>query len=353
MSAFRFHDPPWLLALPLIALALAWSARRARGRTLPYSSALLVADLPRSLAQTLAASLPGLLGLGLALVALALARPQLGSEEFRVRREGIAIQVALDRSDSMAALDFTLDGERVNRITAAKSVLARFVNERPDDSIGLIAFGGYAESLAPLTLDHTAYQDILKGVDLAGMAGPDAGRLAQVADPRFLQEEGATAIGDALALGVERLKDASAKSRILILLSDGQNTAGVIEPLDAARSAAAFGIKVYTIGIGSTGLVPIPERGPGGRMRVVQRPLALDEATLGEIARLTGGRYFNAKDTGALEHVYGEIDQLEKTAVEDLRYTEYRERFSMALLPGLALLALALTLQATRLRSLP
>ena len=352
MSEFHFHDPSWLLVLPLVAALWWWRERRERRRGCLYSSVLLVQDLPVSAAQRAAAALPWMTLLGLALVVLALARPQLGDEQFRVRREGVAIQVALDRSDSMAALDFQLDGQEANRLDAAKAVLGQFIAARPDDDIGLVAFGGFAESLAPLTNDHAALAQILEQVQLVGLAGARAEDLARVAGERFLQEEGATAIGDALALGVERLRAAAAESRILVLLSDGQNTAGLLDPLAAARSAAAYGIKVYTIGIGSSGLAPFPMRSASGRTRRVLQPVELDEQTLTEIARLTGGRYYNARSTDALAAVYREIDQLEKTAVEDLRYTEYRERFPLVLLPGLALLVLAVALQSTRLRRL-
>lgn len=360
MSGFRFHDPLWLLSIPVLLFLLVWNHRRRNAHSIIYSSASLVRNLPRSLKQRVRSLLPWAAGLGFVLVAAALARPQLGSEEFRIRREGIAIQIALDRSGSMAAQDFTLGNQRVNRLEAARSVVHDFVEGdgkdlpgRGDDRVGLIAFGGFAESLTPLTLDHVALLQILQQVQLPPLGGPLRDTRGNVINREIQEEEGATAIGDAIAIAVERLRQKVNESRVLILLSDGKNTAGILDPMDAARTAAQIGVKVYCIGIGSTGMAPFPTIGLGGRTRLQQRYVELDEITLKEIAKITGGRYFNAKNTTGLREVYAEIDQLERTQTEDTVYTHYFERFHWFLLPGMALLALAYLLQSTWLRTIP
>jgi Ca-activated chloride channel family protein len=163
----------------------------------------------------------------------------------------------------------------------------------------------------------------------------------------------ATAIGDAVTLAVDRLKNAAAESKVIILLSDGENTAGVVEPLDAAEAAKALDIKIYAIGVGSTGQAPFPAIDTFGRRRLVPQPVRLDEQTLKQIAETTGGRYFNAQDTQALARVYDEIDRLEKTATEGRLYTEYRELYQWFMLPGLAIIVTEMVLRCSRFRSLP
>jgi len=294
--------------------------------------------------------------IGLALVVVGLARPQHGLREFRVRKDGIAIMMCLDRSGSMSALDFQLDGNRVNRLEAVKRVFRDFVvgdgnlAGRSDDLIGLISFGGFAEGRSPLTLDHAALTEVLASVDIPRRIRDEAGN---VINERFLAEEQATAIGDAVALAVDRLRDSHAKSKVIILLSDGENTAGVVEPEDAARAAKEFGIKIYSIGVGSTGRAPFPAEDMFGRTVLVNRDVKLDEKTLQMLADTTGGRYFNARDTQALGNVYRDIDKLEKTVSEGRLYTEYRELYQPIVLLGLGLVLLELVLRCTRFRTLP
>lgn len=300
--------------------------------------------------------LPWLRAAGLLLVVVALARPQHGLQEFRIRTEGIAIQMCIDRSGSMQALDFSLDGERIDRLTAVKRVFRDFVSGqgslagRPDDLIGLIAFGGYAEAKVPLTLDHGA---LLQVLDTVRIPHPITDTRGRVINQQLMEEEMATAIGDALLMAVDRLKDVAAKSKVVILLSDGEQTAGIAEPQQGAEAAKAFGIKIYSIGVGTTGSVPFPAVDGFGRSVLVRQHVRLDEATLKMLAAETGGKYFNAQDTKALVDVYAEIDQLEKTATEGRLYTEYRELYVWFLLPGLGLVLLQVVLSATRFRSLP
>jgi Ca-activated chloride channel homolog len=367
VSGFRFQDPLWLLLLiPLIVLGIL-AVRRQRRAAVLYSDTSLLATLPNTMALRVKRLLPWVRLLGMALVVAALARPQQGLSEFRIRTEGIAIQMCIDRSGSMMAMDFHLDGEQVNRLEAVKSVFADFVTGggrlrgRPDDLIGLIDFGGYANSKCPLTLDHGALLEVVDTIEIAPLEQSlreaklkrRLPRELQARLARQLEMEQATAIGDAVTLAVDRLKDIEAKSRVIILLSDGENTAGVVAPAEAAEAAKAFAIKIYTIGVGSTGWAPFPMKDPYGRAVLRRRPVRLDEATLEMMAETTGGRYFNAQDTRALENVYTEIDKLEKTISEGRLYTEFRELYQWAMFPGLALILLEIILSCTRFRSLP
>ncbi len=356
MMGWRLQNPLWLLLAVVVLAIVWWSERRRRQNAVLYSSVELLRGLPITLAMRVKRLLPWLRTAGLLLVIIALARPQRGLQEFRVRTEGIAIQMCLDRSGSMQALDFALDGDRVNRLAAVKRVFHDFVAGqgalpgRPDDLIGLISFGGYAEAKAPLTLDHGALLQVLDTVNIPRPVTDSRGR---VVNEQLLEEEMATAIGDAVLMAVERLKDVKAKSKVIILLSDGEQTAGVAEPQQGAEAAKAFGIKIYSIGVGSTGSAPFPATDGFGRSVLVRQTVRLDEATLKMLADTTGGKYFNAQDTQALVDVYAEIDRLEKTETEGRLYTEYRELFSWFLLPGLGLVLLELILSATRFRCLP
>jgi Ca-activated chloride channel family protein len=356
LHGWRLGDPLWLLALLAALLALWVAAWRRRRATLLYSSVALLRGAPITLAQRAKRFLPWLRFAALALVALGLARPQQGLEAFRVRTEGIAIVMALDQSGSMQALDFEIDGRRQNRLEVVKRVFREFVEGngdlrgRPDDKIGLVAFGGFASDRCPLTLDHGA---LLAVLDTVKIPEPLLARNGRPVNQALDQEELQTAIGDGLALACERLKEAPDKSKVLILLSDGANDAGVVDPLEAAKAARTLGIKIYTIGIGSNGPVPVPSRDPFGNVHMQSAYVRMDEELLKQVADATGGRYFNASNTQALEHVYAEIDRLEKTKSEGVLYTDYRELYRYALFPALALLFLETLLAATRLRSLP
>ena len=358
LDGFRFEDPQWLAALPVAMLLLWHVGRRARRSAVTFSSVVDLRGLPVTIAQRIKRLLPVAQLLGVTLLVVALARPQQGREETRVRAEGIDIIMAIDRSSSMEALDFE-DPERrepVNRLHVVKQVFRQFVagegdyEGRTDDQIGLVAFGGYAENRCPLTLDHGALLQILDTVEIPGSDMTDEQyRLAR----EFMKEEAATAIGDGLALAVDALRGSKAKSRVIILLSDGKNTAGVLSPADGAELAKAAGIKVYTVGIGSTGTAPFPVRDPFGRVIVQRQRVELDERTLEWIADHTGGEYFNARDTDALEEVVGAIDALERTELEGRVYTDYRELFGYVLLPAIGLLLLELVMRSTRFASLP
>ena len=355
MNVFRFGSPwVWFLLIPVVVVVLL--TRRHEQPAALYSSVELLKSLPITFGQRIRRVLPLVKWIGLLLVIAALARPQLGREEFRIRTEGIAVQMCIDRSGSMQALDFPVDGQQVDRLTAVKSVFHDFVagnddfDGRPDDLIGLVAFGGFATALCPPTLDHGALLEVLQSVEISKPIRDDKGK---VINERLLVEERKTAIGDALALAVDRLKDLDSESKVIVLLSDGENTAGIISPEDAADAAAQFEIKIYAIGVGTTGMAPYPAIDVFGRSVLQPQPVRLDEATLKLLAEKTGGQYFNAQDTEALQRVYAEIDLLEKTEVEGRLYTEYREVFGFPMVSGVLCVLACIILDATWLRSLP
>jgi Ca-activated chloride channel homolog len=271
----------------------------------------------------------------LALVCLicALARPQFGQSEVRRYSEGLDIMMAFDTSGSMRAMDFEVEGQTSNRLMAVKYVLEKFVKERSEDRIGMVVFGTEAFTQLPLTLDHDVFLQFLKPIKI-GMAGD------------------ATAIGDALATATNRLKDIKAKSKIIILLTDGENTAGTIEPMTAAKAAAALGVHVYTVGVGRDGKVPIPVDSVFGE-RLVYQEVNLDEELLKDIAKTCNGQYFRAYDTDSLKKIYETIDRLEKTKIQVKEFKNYDEAFAVFLWPGLLFLFLELLFGMSRFRRVP
>jgi Ca-activated chloride channel family protein len=271
--------------------------------------------------------------LAMALIIVAIARPQTGQARDIVRGEGVDIALALDISGSMASLDF----EPANRLQAAKAVVSDFVQKRPYDQIGLAVFASDAFSQSPPTTDHQVLQRLLDRIELSTELGIDDG----------------TAIGMGLANAGNMLRDSDAESKVVILLTDGVNNSGEIDPLTAAQAAEALGIKVYTIGMGRPGQVPVPSTDLFGRETVVYQESTLDEGTLQEIADITGGLYFRAEDTAGLKEIYGEIDSLEKSQVEVERYTRYRELMAWLLIPALGLVVGEKALRKTYFRKLP
>ena len=318
----EWASPLWFLALPL-ALAAPWLGRSPR---LAWPS--LAALQARPSWRTLLAPLPKvLLTVAPVLFTLALARPQRVDREQHIESEGIDILLVLDTSGSMEQADYSVSGRRTSRLEVAKDVMARFVEGRPNDRIGLVVFGEQAFTQVPLTMDHDAMIRFLGQVEI-GMAG-----------------ERSTAVGDGLAVASRRLKELSAPSRVVILLTDGRNNAGQISPMQAAQAAEALGIRVYTIGVGGEGgRGPFGLFGSGGE---------LDERSLQAIAKTTGGQYFRAASTGALEKVYETIDTLEKSTAEVKEFVHREERFQPLAIWGLVALALHLLLGETALRRLP
>ena len=358
MDAFRFYSWLWLLLIPAILL-LGWLGTRRRIRpAVMFSSIADLKGLPFTLLQRIRRLMPLVYGLGLCLVILALARPQSGKSESRVTGEGIAIELVLDISGSMEAIDFQLDKKDVSRLEAVKHVIGEFVlgsrssglPGRRDDQVGVVAFGGFADSKCPLTLDHGALVDIVRALEVPKAVRDRKGR---VINSQSLQEDMATAIGDGLALGVDRLRGTKAKSKVVVLLTDGDNNAGAIEPREAAQIARASGIKVYTIGIGRNGVVPVPQEDEFGQRVLVPAQFRIDEDLLREMASTAGGEYFHASDSAGLGKVYAQIDRLEKSEFNETKYSEYTELFSWFAGPGLALVLAVGVLNETRFRSLP
>jgi len=326
---FRFAHPQMLLCLLLVPLVW-YLAQRTRRRSVAYSSLGLLEEAGL-FASALKVHGRDLLRLTvLVLLALGLARPQTGRSEQKITTEGVDIMLVLDISGSMQAQDF----KPKNRLHVAKEVVKDFIARRPDDRIGLVIFAAQAMTQCPLTLDHDVLRKLVDQV-------------------RFGMLEDRTAIGVALATACNRLRTSKAKSKVVVLLTDGQNNAGMIDPPTAAKLAQALGIKVYTVGVGSNGVVPVPVEDPFGGKRLVPMEVRLDEETLRKIADTTGGRYFRATNREELAGIYDRIDKLEKTKIESKTYVSYTERFHLFALPALVLLGLEVILGESVLREVP
>lgn len=334
---FQFGYPyAGLLLLPLVAAAWLVYARRRRQAVLFAPTAFIPSARAtwRTLAQLV---LPVLYLAGLALLVAALARPQTRLATVTRRTHAIAIQMVVDCSGSMDALDFSSANQYRSRLDVVKETFADFIKQRPDDLIGLVTFGGYATSRMPLTIDHNALLHCLKGVTIPRPTMDLQGNLVN-------QEEMMTAIGDALATAAARIEKAEPKSKIIVLLSDGESNTGLIKPEEAMKAAKTLGLKVYTIGVGSNGRAPFLAQDMLGRKVVQYAEVHLDEELLKKIAQTTGGHYFNVRDTRGLERALRDIDKLEKTKIRQEVYNQYQEWFPWVLLPGLALIALAVSL---------
>jgi Ca-activated chloride channel family protein len=326
---------PYLLLLLLLLPLLAWlKGRRGQEAAFLYSSVQLVKGISGISRSRIGQILLRMRWLALALFLIGLARPQLGEGQATVRASGIDIVVALDLSGSMASEDFELRGERVDRLTIEKEVLEKFVNKRVSDRIGLVAFAGRAYIAGPLTLDHDF---LLQNIDRLTLGTIEDG----------------TAIGSALTAALNRLRDLQSKSKIIILMTDGQNNAGQVPPLTAADAAQTLGVKVYTIGVGTHGTAPFPYIDPFGRKQYVQQPVDIDEETLKQIAAKTNGKYYRADNSDTLRAIYADIDRLEKTEAEVKKFQRYRELFPWVVLPGLVVLLLEVILSNTVWRKLP
>ena len=317
--------------LPFLVVYLRW--QRSNAPAIRIGEIQHVREIPRSLSVRLLPSLKILRFVVISLLIIALARPQLSQSQERRFAEGIDIILALDISESMRAEDV----KDANRLETAKSVIRDFLRHRESDRIGLVVFSGESYTLCPLTLDYTVLTELLEGVEVA-LGG---------------QLKDGTAIGDAIATTTHRLRVSETKNRIVILLTDGENNSGSIDPGTAASLAQSLEIKVYTIGMGKEGgaLIPYEDTTFGKRYREVKT--YLDEGTLKLIANVTGGRYFRATDVQSLRHVYTEIDQLEKTEFKVVDYTEEKEMAVYFLIPAAFLLGLEVLLHNTVLRKIP
>jgi Ca-activated chloride channel family protein len=333
IAGFSFRSPLWLWALLFVPLLAVWRWR-------------LLSTRRRAIAFPLAAQIEALFGratwypwvspalaLGaMAFLTFALARPVVATARTTVRSEGVATLLVLDISGSMLAEDF----QPSNRIDMAKLVVSDFIKKRPDDRIGLLSFAAMPFLRCPLTLDHKTLLDIVAALKPVGRQDIDG-----------------TAIGDALVTAGKRLLTAPEKSRVIVLLTDGDNNRGQFDPIQAAELLGAHKIKVYAVGIGSKGLVPYPIYGEGGTKSYQMVHIGFGEETLRAIAKATDGVYYNATDARGLTQVFADIDRLEKTKVESQGYVRYRELFLWPLAMGVALLSMEALWRSGPGRTLP
>lgn len=327
----RFANPTYLLLLLLVIPTVYYLLRKDKQLhgTIRFSSLRGLRDIPPTIWQRIIKLHRLLPVLALILCIIAMARPQVGWTESEMSARGIDIMLIVDVSYSMKAMDF-----KPNRLEAAKTVVKEFIKGRKGDRIGILVFATTNFLLCPLTLDYGVVEQFLDSIDFDIVDGQS------------------TAIGMALANGVKKLKDSTAKSKVIILLTDGENNAGKIEPLTAAETAEALGIRTYTIGVGSEGSALMPMQTAFGT-RYIRQPVHIDEATLQKIAEQTGGRYFRATSEKKLEEIYREIDTLETSKIEYTEHRYYDEKMQYFIYAAVVLLLLYIVLSATRLISIP
>ena len=342
-SALTFAQP-WLLLLLLSVPLLAYL----RGRTGPagaltFSSTSALRSLGKSSASRTGRFLRSLLLLGLSLLLIALARPQLGTSLTEVEASGIDIMLVLDVSQSMLTKDFSVGGDRATRVEAIREVTRQFIEARPNDRIGIIAFAAHPYIVSPMTLDHDW---LLQNLDRVRTG---------------LVEDG-TAIGSAIASAANRLNDKRSKSHVLVLLTDGENNAGKIPPNTAAEAVKALQIHFYAIGAGINGVAPAPVFDPRtgkpftdmfGNIMYQNQRVQFNEAGLQEVARIADGQFFRATDTKSLEQIFKDIDKLEKTTVAVKKYQQYRDLFPACIMAGCGLLVAQILLSQTIWKKLP
>ncbi len=320
--------------MTLLPLVVLWRGRRGPVAAVEYSDVSLARDVARRTRSRFGSIfwlLPIIAG---ALMILGLARPQRTHSQTSVTANGIDIVLALDISGSMQALDFKVGNVRVNRVAIVKSVVSRFIDERPNDRIGLIAFAAAPYIVSPLTLDHDWLQQNLERINVG--IGDDG-----------------TAIGSAIAAAVNHLRTTGTKSKVVILLTDGVNNSGKIPPLAAAEAARAVGVKVYTIGVGVRGKAPVPVTDRAGHTHVIMADVDVDEKTLQAVADETGGQFYRATDTDSLQKIYEQINRYETSAQTVEKFEHVEELYRWTLFPSLGLLGLWVLLQHTRYRRLP
>jgi Ca-activated chloride channel family protein len=331
---FRFSSALFLLLLALVPAAIAYRRRRRPHPPLRMPSLTAAREISPSPVLRGRWVVPFLKYGAMVLLILAMARPQWGTREEMVLTEGINIVLAVDLSESMAALDFRREGKIVNRLEAVKGVVGEFVRQRTGDRIGMVVFGTEAYTQLPLTRDYNAIVSILDRLKI-GAAGKN------------------TAIGDAIGISLKRLSDIESESNIIILLTDGQSNAGQLSPRAASEIAMETGVKIYTIGVGTRGRAPFLVRDPVFGERYVYQQVTIDEKTLKAIAEKTDGLYFRAENTEGLATIYDRIDALEKTEVEVKTFSEFNDLYPFFLLPAFTLLALWAVLANTRFLRLP
>jgi len=321
----EFKTPLVLILIPVL-LALFWyEYSRRQGTSFRFSSLYLMRQLGSSWRARWSFVPLVLRALVLVLVLIGLAGPRKILAQSKLTGEGIDIVLALDVSGSMSAEDYVINAHRISRLDIIKSTVENFIKQRKDDRLALIVFGSQAYTVCPLTTDHEWLLENLHQV-----------RIGVIQD--------ATAIGSGIATSLLRLKNSKTKSKIIVLLTDGVNNSGKIDPLTAAKTAQAMGIKVYTIGAGTKGIVPFPVIDEFGNKHYEEAQFDLDEDTLKKIAEMTGGEYFRAADTESLRHIYAQIDKLEKTKIDEKGYKQYEPLFGYWVVLAFALLALEIIL---------
>ena len=330
---FRFASP-WFFLLLIPAWGfLIYALKKEKINTIKVSSLESLSMVPASLGVRFSSFIPWLKVLAVSFMILALARPQSGDEKINVMTEGVNIILALDLSGSMRALDFKRDNEIITRLEAVKGVVADFIMERQGDRIGLVVFGSNAFTQLPLTRDYNTIAFMLDRLKI-GAAGPR------------------TAIGDAIGISLKRLEDVESASNIIILLTDGKSNAGQLAWQDAVEIAAQRKVKIYTIGVGTTGEVPFLVDGVFGQ-RYVYQHVDMDWDALKTIAQKTSGSFFQATDLASLKKIYKMIDGLERTKVEVEKWVEYKELYSTLLVAGLMMFLAYLALSHTRFLRIP
>jgi Ca-activated chloride channel family protein len=325
----RFHSPEFLLLLFLLPVFLGYRPKRqltaSSSKTenaFVFSSTVELSELPTSLRQKLKTPLLGLIkATAFVLLILALSRPQSSSAVVETQSSGRDIMLTLDISGSMLAIDFRLEGKRVERLTALKHVVNSFIDGRPGDRFGLVIFGDTTYTQCPLTTDQNTIKEFVNNLQI-GMAGQG------------------TAIGDGLGISIKRITEIPAESKVIILVTDGKNNAGTLSPKQAALLAKKKQIKVHVIGIGDNGYAPMPAATMFGTVQYVNTKMEFDEATLREIAEITGGQYFNAKNMEQLTKVYQEIDKLEERSQKQYQYLQFEEHYLDFAVLGLVLFLL-------------
>lgn len=331
---FRFASPYYFLFLLWIPLWLYYKKKRRIYPAIGVSGVSGVKSIEASMVLKLRWIVPAVKYTALCLLITAVARPQWGTRQVDIKTEGINIILAVDLSESMAALDFKVKGKVVNRLEAVKGVVTDFVSKRDGDRIGMVVFGSHAYTQIPLTRDYGTILSILEKLRI-GSAGKS------------------TAIGDAIGISVKRIEDIKSKSNVIILLTDGRSNAGELSPDIAADIASGKDIKIYTVGVGSKGKAPFLVKDSMWGERYVYQRVDIDEDTLKEIARKTIGQYFRAGNTEKLKEIYDTIDAMEKTEIEIKTHAEYRELYSYILIAGFLLLAMWVALSNTRFLRVP
>ncbi len=335
VPSFEFGHPLALLLLLLIPILAYLKGRTGGSAAVLYSSIKLIQPWYRRISSKTGALVSSLRWFTLALAFLALAQPRLTETETSISASGIDIVIALDMSGSMEAMDFNLRGNDVSRFDMAKEVLKQFISKRPSDRIGLVAFGGLAYMVSPLTLDHDYLLQNIERLELG------------------VVKEQNTAIGSAIMSALARLKDVEAKSKIIILMTDGQNNAGKVLPLTAAEAAKTLGVKIYTVGIGKHGESYVLRRDFFGRIVKVPQAVDIDEDTLKKIAAMTGGKYYRADDTARFRSIYDEIDKMEKTEVKTKKFVRHYELFNWFIMASICSLLTEVVLKQTVFRRIP